>query len=245
MLNSPSKQIPPGIKREAYLEAIRGIYRRSLFVTAQDLLGFEDITTFTHGPIIRALEGPQPRKIICVPRGTFKSSITSIAYPIWLLINNPNLRIMIDSELYTNSTLYLREIKNRMLSEKFVTVFGDWRTTIWNESEILIKPRTKNVKEPSIMVAAIGTTKVGVHVDTIIADDYNSPNNSSTPEQRKKVIDHYKYNQSILEPDGTYVVVGTRYAEEDMIGWLLKNELGLKTLDHLKQFQKKDGVYYA
>jgi hypothetical protein len=223
--------------------AVRKAYADSLWHTTTKLLGFKDLTTHTHLPIIRALESPTRRKLICVPRGTFKSSIASVAFPIWLLINNPDLRILIDSEIYTNSKNYLRQIKNLLISDSFVNIFGDWRTDVWNEGEIVVAPRNKILKDPSIVVGGIETTKVGLHVDVIIADDYNSPSNSETPEQRKKVIDHYQMNQSILEPTGLYVIIGTRYSEGDLIGWVLENELGLKGEKDLAMMDKKGGVY--
>ena len=95
-----------------------------------------------------------------------------------------------------------------------------------------------------MLAGGMGTTKVGVHVDMIIGDDYNSPMNSATPESRKKVVDHYQYNTSILELDGTYVVVGTRYAEDDLIGWILRNELGIDSHQKLGTMNKTDGVIY-
>lgn len=205
-------------------DALKGFYKSDLFLTAQVLLGMADINHATHGDIIEVLESEHKRKLICVPRGCLKSSIACIAYPIWLLINNPSLRILIDSELYTNSATFLRQIKAHMLSREFQSVFGDWKTKVWNEAEIIIAAREKTLKEASITVGGIGTTKVGQHFDVIIGDDYNSPQNTNTPENAEKVIQHYRYNLSILEPTGTYVVIGTRYASNDLIGWILANE---------------------
>lgn len=231
--------------RETYLAAIRQAYKDSLYHTAKNLLGYRDIVPHAHAPIVQALEVETKRKLICVPRGTFKSSITSVAYPIWLLMNNPNLRVMLDSELYTNSKNFLREIKGHLANGKFIDLFGDWSSDVWNESEVIIRPRTKILKDPSILAGGVGTTKVGVHVDYIIGDDYNSPANSGNVEQRKKVIEHYQYNQSILELDGTYVIVGTRYAEDDLIGWILKNELGLENQAKISEMNKEGGVIYV
>lgn len=229
---------------EAYKLAIQKAYANSLWHVATDLLEFNEMTVRTHGPIIKTLENESKRKLICVPRGTFKSSIASVAYPIWLLINNPNLRILIDSEFYTNSKNYLRQIKTFMMSEKFQMYFGDWSTDVWNEGEIIIKPRNKILKDPSIQAGGLGTTKVGQHYDVIIGDDYNSPANSETPEQRRKVVDHYQMNQSILETDGIYVVIGTRYSEGDLIGWILENELDLKNQEKdLYLYDKGKGHY--
>ena len=200
--------------------------KKSLYWVAHKLLGFKDVNLRTHGEIINALEDTETkRKLLCVPRGCLKSSIACVAYPIWLLINNPDLRIYIDSEVYMNSSKFLREIRMHLERPLFTHIFGEFRSNIWNESEIVIKQRIKPRKEGSITVGGIGTTKVGQHYDVIIGDDMNSPKNSNTPENAEKVIDHYKYNTSILEPTGTYVIIGTRYSANDLIGHILTNEI--------------------
>lgn len=199
--------------------------RESLFFLAYQMLGFKDVNWRTHGEIIQALESTIKRKLICVPRGCLKSSLACVAYPIWLLINNPNLRILIDSELYTNSKNFLREIKGHLESPMMVKMFGNSVGPVWNDGEIILSQRSVIKKEASISVGGMGTTKVGLHFDVIIGDDMNSMNNTNTPENAQKVIDHYKMNTSILEPDGTYVVIGTRYSDIDLIGHILEHEI--------------------
>lgn len=195
---------------------------------AKAFLNYKDVTHRTHGEMIRILESDSKRKLLVVPRGTLKSSLGCVAWPIWLLINNPNLRILIDSELYTNSATFLREIKAHLESEEMIAVFGSFKSKVWNESELVIAQRTKALKEASITVGGVGTTKIGQHYDVIIGDDYNSPKNTNTPENAKKVVDHYRYNTSILEPEGKYLIIGTRYSENDLIGHLLSNEIELQ-----------------
>lgn len=200
-------------------------YQNSLYLTSKNLLGYTDITKETHGGTIRALESDTNRKLICLPRGCFKSSLGSVSYPIWLLLNNPNLRILIDSELYTNSSRFLTEIKHHLESERITELFGSFKGPRWNESEIVIAQRTVIKKESSITCSGIGAQKTSAHFDIIIADDMNSPSNSMTPEARKKVHDHYRMYTSLLEPDGIIVVIGTRYAADDLIGWIIDNEI--------------------
>lgn len=207
------------LKEQAKLDS-----KNSLFFFAKHILGFKDVNKRTHGEIIHVLESSSKRKLICVPRGSLKSSISCVAYPIWVLVNNPNLRILIDSELHTNSATFIREIKAHMKSQMFQYLFGDLEGEVWTQSELIISKRTKRLKEASISAGGIGTTKVGQHYDVIICDDLNSPNNSNSIENAQKVIDHYKYNISILEPEGTYVVIGTRYASNDVIGHILQTE---------------------
>lgn len=208
--------------------SIRGdLYTNDLFVLCRHGLGFKDVTWRTHGEIIEILQAPSKRKLIVVPRGSLKSSIACVGYPIWRLLGNPNNRILIDSEIYTNSKNFIREIKGHLESEKFVELFGEFKTGNWNEGEITIKQRTKVLKEASITAGGIGTTKVGQHYDIICGDDYNSNKNSNTPEGRQKVIDHFRYNISILEPGGTYVITCTRYAEDDIAGFILQTLMGI------------------
>lgn len=211
--------------------------KSSLRYLAHDILGFKDVNTHTHGEVIDCLESEVNRKLIVVPRGSLKSSLGCVAYPIWRLINDPNLRILIDSELYTNSSTFLREIRSHLSSKIMTLLFGPFRGMVWNDSELIINQRTRARKEASITVGGIGTTKVGQHYDLIIGDDYNSPKNSNTPENAQKVVKHYKYNISILEPTGTYVLIGTRYSEADLIGSILRNEL---SIDPGKE---KSGIY--
>jgi hypothetical protein len=216
---------------------LQNLYKGSLYLTAKLLCGYKEVSWSDHQETIQCLEGPSKRKMIVIPRSTFKTSISSVAFPIWLLLNDPNHRIMLDSELYTNSAMRIREIKGHMQSNKFQNIFGDWRGPVWSDGEIIVKPRNKILKEPSIFASGIGAGKTGVHTSVIIADDLNSPMNTNNPENAAKVISHYRYYMSILEPEGTIVLVGTRYASSDLIGFVLREEIGIDSLpEYLKNY---------
>lgn len=221
------------LETKAQIDTLRAgeaaLYRKSLYLTAKYLLGYSEVNWRTHGEMIQVLEGPEKRKLIIMPRGTFKTSIAIVAYPIWCLLNDPNERIMIDSELFTNAKRSLREISQHLQSEKLVNLFGEFRGDgVWNDSEILINQRQIIKKEASLMASGIGAEKTGVHATRILSDDLCSPSNMNTPENRQKVIDHYRYYTSILDPGGTIVVVGTRYHSSDLYSWLLENEIFLR-----------------
>lgn len=219
------EKLPPEHQLEAANEALRQFFRSSLYHTCKYLLGYSKMTTRTHGEMCKALQSPSPRKLIVMPRGTFKSSIGVVGYSIWLLLNNPNLRILIDSEVYTNSKNFIREIKAHLTSDKFRQVFGDWQGDVWTEGEIIVAARKQNKKEGSIVASGVGAIKVGQHFDVYIGDDLNSNKNSATPEGCEKVINHFRYTMSILEPEGTAVVIGTRYSQQDLIQSIIDNEL--------------------
>lgn len=209
----------------ALKELLQEQYKASLFLTAKRLCGFKDITKYTHGNIVKCLESDSKRKCVVAPRGTFKSSLGVSAFAVWRLINNPNTRILITSEVYTNSKNFIREIRSIFESKQFVDVFGDLRGDRWGEGEITIK-RSKKFKEASVTAAGVGTIKVGQHYDLMLLDDLNSNKNSNSPENCKKVVDYYRYLLSILEPDGTLSITATRYSNADLVSSVLQNEVG-------------------
>lgn len=225
LLRKQLRAYEPAVQREALLARLCTRYKNSLYLTSKDLLEYNDITHRTHDELIRALEAPTKRKLICVPRGTFKSSIGVVGFSIWSLLVNPDLRILIDSEIYDNSKNFIREIRAKLELPRMTLLFGDFRSNQWAEGSMTIKQRRKILKEASITASGVGTGKTGQHYDMIIHDDLNSKKNSETPEQRQKVINHYKLNTSILEPHGTMVVIGTRYASDDVIGHILEHEI--------------------
>ena len=220
--------IPEHLRGDVCRDAERELYKNSLYLTAKYLLGYKEVNHQTHGEMIDVLENDSKRKLIIMPRGTFKTSLAVVAYPIWRLLNNPNERIIIDSELYNNAKRSLREIAQHLQSDCVVKLFGVFRGDgVWNESEIQINQRNVIKKEPSIMASGIGAEKTGVHAEVILGDDLCSPNNMNTAENRDKVYDHYRYFTSILEPGGTICLVGTRYSSDDLYARVLDREIFL------------------
>lgn len=207
-------------------EILRRYYLDNFFAFAKEFLRYNLLEWKVHEQFVRVFESTAPRKIVVMPRGTFKSTLGSVAYPIWRLLRDPNQTILLDSELYSNSKNFLREIKGHFESERMTQLFGNQVGPKWDEGEIIIGSRTSNIKEASITVGGLGTTKVGQHYGLIIGDDYNSPQNSENPEKCQKVIDHVRYNLNILNPGGEYLIIGTRYAERDVIGFFLSEVLG-------------------
>jgi len=163
---------------ETVQNALQSKLKSSLYLTAKDLCGYRDVNSKTHGKALAVLQSQSIRKLIVMPRGTFKTSLCVVAYTIWNVIRNPNIRILIDSELWTLSRNSLREIKAHIQSDSFQTVFPGWRLTLSNQDEITINQRTIIRKEPTITASRIGAGKTGQHYDLIIFDDLNSPNSS-------------------------------------------------------------------
>jgi len=175
------------------------------------------------------------KKLLMLPRGSFKSTIASTALPIWLLWHNPNLRIMMDCATLGNAKNYLAAIKDLIENSpmlKAVCTDDDGNyllecdkkvTGSWTEGQIILKHRTKlGMKEPSIFLSAVDNTVTGMHPDVIIMDDLVSEDTVKTDVQLEKTKDHYRFSLSLLEPGGLQIVIGTRYHMNDLYSALLE-----------------------
>ncbi len=217
------------IPKDIIQDILRETYKKSLYATAHSLLGMKDVSKVSHKEILDVLESESERRIIISPRGSLKSSIGVAAYSIWRLLSNPNIRILIDSAVYTNSKNFIREIRAHLESDKLTRLFGVFKSDLnWGENSITIKQRTHPYKEASITAAGVGTSKVSQHFDEIIMDDVSAERNSATIELRDKVYQHYQMNIALLEPGGILTIIGTRYASDDIFGKIFEKEIQME-----------------
>ena len=170
-----------------------------LYHFARNTLGFDKLSVKPHADLADFItnsgkyEGRLSNKwkLILLPRGTYKTTVASQAYPLWLLLRDPNTRILLDSETYAKSVVTLRSIKGLLATnERLRGIHGDLTQPCsdqarafckqaarlrWNEDEIILGSRTNfALKEPSIAVGGLDIVRVGMHYDIVIADDLHS-----------------------------------------------------------------------
>ena len=164
--------------------------------------------------------------LLLLPRTHLKTTEVTIAWTIQRILNNPDIRIFITNEKLGNAVSFLREIKSHFeKNEQFRSLYGDYTNadSKWTETQIIVRPRKKNFKEPTIQVGSVETSLVSQHYDLIIADDLVSRENINTKERMDKVKQYWKDMFSLLEPGGITVAVGTRWHYDDLYGQILKN----------------------
>lgn len=205
-------------------EARKGI--RDHFYFCKEILGHKDMTKRTHGRLCDILDNRRAKKykLFLLPRGTFKTSIITLGYSIASLIRNPDIRILINSDIYDNSLKYLQQIK-RILerNDKLRWLYGNLVGDKWRETDIIIRTRRTISKEPTISCGSTDVTRVGLHYDLIINDDIVNDKTIQTKEQIEKTIDFFKGQLSLLEPSGELIIVGTRWHYDDLYGYIIKN----------------------
>ncbi len=199
--------------------------QEDLFYLTEDLLGYSQIQEKPHLEFCEFLQGPESKKLVLLPRGTFKTTIGTIGRSIQKIIQNPNIRILIFSETFGQSKKFLSEIKQQLEgNEKLIGLFGNFKSDPgWREDEITVRQRTRISKEPTIMTGGVDVVRVGFHFDLIIIDDPHSQKNINTRDQIDKVFNAYRLLLPMLEPGGEVDVIATRWHDLDLASTLLKN----------------------
>lgn len=168
------------------------------------------------------------------PRSHSKTTTFTVNYSLWEIARNRNIRIVIVSNSYTQSTSFLREItshieRNERLKEVYGKIMPD-NPTRWTAADIIVDRSNAKLKDPTVSATSIGGSVLARRADIIISDDILDDSNTRTLEQRKKTEDWFwKVLLPVLEPTGRLVVVGTAWNVEDLYEKLLKsNEFSVR-----------------
>lgn len=206
-------------------EQIRDALRRSLFFLCTQFLGYPDWDV-VHDDVERFLIRPARKKALIIPRNHLKSTFCTIAYSIQQILKNPNIRILIGNGVWDIARTFLTEIKAQLEGSQLKYLFGDFVSARWNADEIIVKQRTKPLKEPTIMTTGVEAETTGGHYDIIILDDLMGLQNSQTPEQRNKVKKFRRSMINLLEPkNGRLIEIGTRWSLDDTFTEIFEKEM--------------------
>ena len=196
------------------------------------------------------------RVAIFEPRNTFKSSVIAKAYPVWRLMNNPYLHILLVAYSDKKAVSVLKEIEGLFHRPDLVDLFGDFcpkgqvstkEKYTWNESELQLWDAYNEQLVPfssnmgNLKAVGLGTDIVSLHCDLAIADDIVCVENSGTKDARDKVKAYMAYLGPIVNPGGEIIINGTRYDDDDYYGEVIRDD----TYDiRLMKCHNADGTLY-
>lgn len=167
-----------------------------------------------------------------VSRGHGKSLMVSIMVA-WLIVNDPNKRVIIVSDTDRKATLFLKKIKTIIESSPIIKEhYGDLKDSRnWSDHSITIKGRTEIFAEPSLLAVGAGSGQItGMHADVIFIDDMVSFSSSRSELQRDRDKDWFRTSLiPVLLSSGSISLVGTRYHPNDFYDMVI-NELKYDTL---------------
>jgi predicted phage terminase large subunit-like protein len=164
--------------------------------------------------------GETKRLIICVPPRSLKSHCASIAFPAWLLGQNPSAQIICASygqELANKLALDCRTLMNSALYRK---VFS---THLSNQKQAISEFMTD--AQGFRLATSVGGVLTGRGGDWLIVDDPLKPDEAVSETQRNAVNEWYQhtlYSRLNNKQTGRIIVIAQRLHEDDLVGHLLR-----------------------
>lgn len=219
----------------------------SLYFFCKAVLGFKDLSPDLHMRLCTFLEKKSFAKnsdelekfdkLVELSRGHLKTTICTVGYTLWRLCRNRNIRILLVMNTATNASQKLGEISghiesNGMLRKLFPEIIPDFKKVKWTSEAIEIA-RDKILPEATVEAIGVGGKVVSRHYDLIIKDDMVSIESGSDEDIRvlsdqiQKAINWHQYSVSLFISPAVaqQIVVGTRWAFNDLIGHIESHEL--------------------
>ena len=180
-----------------------------------------------HTEVYKYLADEEKRRVlIAAPRGTAKSTVTTLIYPLWraaFKATDEELFIVIISESQAQSINFLSRIKYHLTySNEFKAIFGNMgpeTASKWTHTDIVLANGTRMV--------AVGTgqrvrglLQGDTRPNLIVVDDFESELNAFTPEARAK---NRKWLTEAVIPslsdEGKIAMIGTVISEDCFLCW--------------------------
>jgi len=152
-----------------------------------------------------------------------KSSIVTLAFPLWLIFQNPDLNILIvnaEASLSENFGIRLREYV-----KEYGEIFDVYLSDIKHSStHIKFEDKNGRLYKGSIRLTGASGSITGQDADILILDDIYKGFSDITPTLLDKKIEWFK--TMILqrkEPQTKLLILHTRWATNDLQGYLMEN----------------------
>ena len=159
------------------------------------------------------------RRLWLWSRGHFKTSLISEAHSVWLIVNNPNIRILLTSFTISVAEKILANIKGHFINNSdfryFYREYCPQQNSVgkieFGTMQYFTTPaRFRNLKEPTMMVAGVGTNLTGLHYDYIKCDDLVTRDSVTNDTQIQTSKDYYSSLRQLFD--------NPSYPKEDVIG---------------------------
>jgi len=197
-----------------------------LYFFTKEILGYSLLEDDTHKDLCDWLQTRKGNVIDLEPRDHFKTTCITIGLSIWLIINDPNIRILISHKLLKKAREILREIKDHFKKgKKFRYFFGSMVGEYWKADEIVVNTRTVNHKEPTIAIGAVDHEATSAHYDFIINDDLAGLSDMVSEASRVNT-QNYISSLKFLRDKGSFIAMittGTRWHLYDCYSKMLDN----------------------
>lgn len=158
---------------------------------------------------------------VSMPPRHSKSSMVTIAYPLWLIFQNPNLNILIINNTSTLSEKF--GIALRDCISEYGELFNVYLSDVkHSSSHLMFCDKDGKLYNGSIRLTGASGSITGQDADYIIIDDpYKGEEDEFTPTALQKKIDWFnRIVEQRIEPHTKLLILHTRWHSQDLIGYI-------------------------
>lgn len=206
------------------LDEIRQLAENN-FIAFVKLVAPYNVMGTCHEDLCKFLTNPdlKPYRLVLYPRGHRKSFYAAM-YACWRIVADPSISIVYLSATSDLAEAQLRTVKATLESPIVRRYWPDLvnadegKREKWTTTEVCVDSpirKKEGTRDSTIKSGGLTTNITGSHCDLIILDDIVVPKNN-TEEGRRQVMAQYSQLQSILNPGGMILAVGTRYHPKDI-----------------------------
>lgn len=219
------RDAPERVRQDMRVQALS-----STWYLATIVLGYTKLLPDTHGPLCTFLDTcTGKRRLIQMPRSHFKTTITTVTHKIRLLLNNPELRMLLVGDTAPNARKHLKKIANHFEHNRLLRwLFPEkiWEDTsaapAWSQDQIFLPTASGYPAlhgEPTIDAIGAGGAAVSRHYDIINADDLIGEDEFFSEVEMEKKIDWASGLEALFVPpveDGLMDIPSTFWRVDDV-----------------------------
>ena len=165
--------------------------------------------------------GEIKRLMVFLPPRSSKSVICSKLFPAWYVGRHPQHEILTVSHSDQLASDFGRSVRDLVNFDLFNTVFPD----VQLRSDVRAAGKWKTNQGGTYYAAGVRSQIAGRGAHVAILDDVMSEEDSFSETGRRYVKEWYPSGlRTRIMPNGSIVIINTRYHEDDLCGWLLRQE---------------------
>lgn len=194
------------------------------------LTGFHfEMCRFIEDGADKARNGSEWHGFINVPREHFKTTIAVIGRGLQRIVEDVTKCQLITSATSGVAKATVSVMKDHIDNNdvfKRVYPYVKPNRKHWKTAEFRVQqPKgTPYRREPTVMSLGVGGTPESYHFDYISQDDLVTRKNCESDTKKKKVKSFYGLAQALLNEGGEEIITGTRFADDDLYGWMLSED---------------------
>jgi len=165
--------------------------------------------------------GKIKRLMVFLPPRSSKSVICSKLFPAWYIGRNPEHEILTVSHSDQLSSDFGRSVRDLITTEEYQNIF----TGVTLRTDVRAAGKWKTSQGGTYYAAGVRSQIAGRGAHVAILDDVMSEEDSYSEAGRKYVKDWYPAGlRTRIMPNGSILIINTRYHYDDLCGWLLKQQ---------------------